>query len=87
MFGRSQTKDLAYKKLSKIPDNVNNVIIDVCESSRLSASVALTFFDTSQNIIKPNQSVRVYLPSGLYYYSDLVRRYKEDPRITFILKD
>ena len=87
VFGRSQTKDLAYKKLSKIPDNVNNVIIDVCESSRLSASVALTFFDTSQNIIKPNQSVRVYLPSGLYYYSDLVRRYKEDPRITFILKD
>ena len=86
MFGRSQTQDLAFREISKIPGNVNYIVIDIFGKVNPAISIVYGFFYVLQKLIKTHQKVRVYLPNGLYYYKDLVETFKEDARIEFILK-
>lgn len=86
VFGRSQTQDLAFREISKIPGNVNYIVIDIFGKVNPAISIVYGFFYVLQKLIKTHQKVRVYLPNGLYYYKDLVETFKEDARIEFILK-
>ena len=86
VFGRSQTQDLAFREISKIPGNVNYIVIDIFGKVSPAISIVYGFFYVLQKLIKTHQKVRVYLPNGLYYYKDLVETFKEDARIEFILK-
>lgn len=86
VFGRSQTQDLAFREISKIPGNVNYIVIDIFGKVNPAISIVYGFFYVLQKLIKTHQKVRVYLPNGLYYYKDLVKTFKEDARIEFILK-
>lgn len=86
VFGRSQSQEMAFQEISKIPGNVRHVIIDIWGKSNPAISIVYSFFEILQKLLGPDQSVRVYLPDGLYYYKNLVEQFKEDSRIKFILK-
>ena len=86
VFGRSQSQEMAFQEISKIPGNVRHVIIDIWGKSNPAISIVYNFFEILQKLLGPDQSVRVYLPDGLYYYKNLVEQFKEDSRIKFILK-
>lgn len=87
VFGRIQMQELAVHEISKIPGDVNNIVIDIFGKVNPAISTVYSFFVLLQKSIKTKQSVRVYLPNGLYYYSDLVEKFKDDPRIEFKLKN
>ena len=87
VFGRSQTQDLAFREISKIPGNVGYIVIDICGKMNPAISIVLGFFDILKKLINTNQIVRIYLPNGLYYYDELVERYKEESRFEFIMKN
>lgn len=86
VFGRSQSQEMAFQEISKIPGNVRHVIIDIWGKSNPAISIVYSFFEILQKLLGPDQSVRVYLPDGLYYYKNLVEQFKEDSRIEFIIK-
>ena len=86
VFGSSQTQDLAFREIRKIPGNVNYIVSDIFGKINPAISIVHGFFSVLQRLIKTNQKVRVYLPNGLYYYNDLVEQFKDDTRIEFILK-
>ena len=87
VFGRNQAEDLAFREISKMPGDANNVIIDICGKNNPAISIVFTFFDTLKKLIRSSQCVRVYLPYGCsYYYSNLVERFK-DSCIEFKLKN
>ena len=87
VFGRIQMRELAIQEISKIPGDVSNIVIDIFGMVNPAISTVYSFFSLLQKSIKTKQSVRVYLPNGLYYYSDLVEKFKDDPRIEFKLKN
>lgn len=87
VFGRSQTQELAFREISKIPGNVSYIVIDISGKVNPAISIVYGFFYVLQKLIKPEQRVRVYLPNGLYYYEDLVEKFKNDSRIEFKLKN
>ena len=86
VFGRSQSQEMAFQEISKIPGDVKHVIIDIWGKSNPAISIVFSFFEILQKLLRPDQSVRVYLPDGLFYYKSLVEQFKEDSRIKFILK-
>ena len=87
VFGRSQTNEIAYKEIAKIPGEAKKVIIDICGKTNPAISIILSFFDILQKLIKPDQNVHIYFPSGLYYYDILVGKFKDDSRFKLIQKD
>ena len=87
VFGRSQTQELAFREISKIPGNVSYIVIDISGKVNPAISIVYGFFYVLQKLIKPEQRVRVYLPNSLYYYEDLVEKFKNDSRIEFKLKN
>ena len=86
VFGRSQTQELAFREISKIPGNVSYIVIDISGKGNPAISIVYGFFYVLQKLIKLDQRVRVYLPNGLYYYKDLVNLFNEESRFEFILK-
>lgn len=86
VFGRSQIKEIAYKEIAKIPGDAKNIVIDIWGKTNPAISIMLTFFETLQQLIKTDQSVHIYIPNGLYYYKNLVKEFKDDPRFKLIEK-
>lgn len=86
VFGRSQTQEVAYQEIVRIPGDVKHIVIDICGKMNPAISIVYGFFYILQKLIKSDQSIHVYLPHRLYYYEDLKEQFKEDARIQFIMK-